>query len=290
MCCTITWSSRKEWVQEMAFFGFFYIVVFFALTFLKQGFAPMAIPWADAFASATAYTGMWLMARKKVESWYWWIATNIASIPLYFVKHYVFTSVYYLILLVMALSGLVEWRRRVKTDKICRLERSSSSDRSRPASPRCAKRWRRIFDTEWVREYAREYLEEHGMKYGYETLTMIARGQLALEDKRTADKEAKQRETEPGSANGLLFIDTDLYVIKVWSEYVFGRCEAWILDEIVRRKYDGYLFANTDLPWADDPLREYPDPGDPGTAVPYLQGSPDQSDQCPGRKSAGWER
>ena len=58
---------------------------------------------------------MWLMAKKKVESWYWWIATNAASIPLYFVKHLVFTSVYYLILLVMAVSGLAEWRRRAKT-------------------------------------------------------------------------------------------------------------------------------------------------------------------------------
>jgi nicotinamide mononucleotide transporter len=110
----ITWSSRKEWGQEMAFFGFFYIVVYFPLVYLKKGFAPLAIPWADAFASATAYTGMWLMAKKKVESWYWWIATNAASIPLYFVKHLVFTSVYYVILLVMAVSGLAEWKRRVK--------------------------------------------------------------------------------------------------------------------------------------------------------------------------------
>ena len=110
----ITWSSRKEWMQELAFFSFFYAAVYFALAFLKKGFAPLAIPWADAFASATAYTGMWLMAKKKVESWIWWIATNIASIPLYFVKHYVFTSVYYLILLIMAVSGLIEWRRRVK--------------------------------------------------------------------------------------------------------------------------------------------------------------------------------
>ncbi len=109
----ITWSSRKEWGQEVAFFGFFYIVVYFSLVYLKKGFAPLAIPWADAFASATAYTGMWLMAKKKVESWYWWIATNVASIPLYFVKHLVFTSVYYLILLIMAVSGLAEWRRRV---------------------------------------------------------------------------------------------------------------------------------------------------------------------------------
>jgi NadR type nicotinamide-nucleotide adenylyltransferase len=114
------------------------------------------------------------------------------------------------------------------------------------------------FQTDWVREYAREYLEEHGMGYSYATLSMIARGQLALEDKGVAAKEARG---EAVGGNDLLFVDTDLYVIKVWSEYVFGRCEAWILNEIVRRKYDGYLLANTDLPWADDPLREYPDPG-----------------------------
>ena len=60
---------------------------------------------------------MWLMAKKKVESWYWWIATNIASIPLYFVKQYVFTSVYYLVLLVMAVFGLFEWLKRERQEK-----------------------------------------------------------------------------------------------------------------------------------------------------------------------------
>jgi nicotinamide mononucleotide transporter len=108
----ITWSNKKEWMQELIFFASFYIVIFFALSYLKRDFAPGAIPWADAFASATAFTGMWLMARKKVESWYWWIATNLASIPLYFVKQYVFTSVYYFILLIMAFWGLIEWKRR----------------------------------------------------------------------------------------------------------------------------------------------------------------------------------
>jgi nicotinamide mononucleotide transporter len=108
----ITSSDNKEWMQHLGFFALFYVVIFFALTYLKKDFAPEAIPWADAFASATAYTGMWLMTKKKVESWYWWIATNIASIPLYFVKHYVFTSVYYLVLLIMAVFGLIEWMNR----------------------------------------------------------------------------------------------------------------------------------------------------------------------------------
>src|SRR6185369_8489216 len=92
----VKFSSGQQWLQQIGFFSAFYIVIFLSLRFLKQSFAPGAIPWADAFASATAYTGMWLMAKKKVESWWWWILTDISSIPLYFVKHYVFTSVYYL--------------------------------------------------------------------------------------------------------------------------------------------------------------------------------------------------
>lgn len=108
----ITWSSKKEWLQEFSFFAFFYIIIFGALTYLKRDFASGAIPWADALASGSAFTGMWLMARKKVTSWYWWIITNITSIPLYFVKGYAFTSVYYLILLAMAFWGLFEWSKR----------------------------------------------------------------------------------------------------------------------------------------------------------------------------------
>jgi nicotinamide mononucleotide transporter len=123
----ITSSNKSEWLQQIAFFAAFYLVIFFALTFLKKDFAPEAIPWADAFASATAFTGMWLMTRKKIESWYWWMATNIASIPLYFVKQYVFTSVYYMVLLVMAIFGLMEWIRR-KENNLLILKNTSGNE------------------------------------------------------------------------------------------------------------------------------------------------------------------
>ena len=109
---SVTYSSKKEWIQQALFFLGFYLAIFFALTYLKQNFFEGVIPWGDAFASATAFTGMWLMAKKKVESWWWWIATNIASIPLYFVKGLVFSSVYYGVLLVLAVFGLREWQRR----------------------------------------------------------------------------------------------------------------------------------------------------------------------------------
>ncbi len=108
----ITFSSRAEWKQQLFFFVSFYIIIFFSLSWAKSAFAPEAIPWADAFASATAYTGMWLMARKKVESWIWWIATNLASIPLYFIKGYFFTSVQFVVLLILAVAGLLTWRRK----------------------------------------------------------------------------------------------------------------------------------------------------------------------------------
>ena len=108
----ITRSNGKEWGRQLLFFSACYLALFAALRWLQQEFAPEAIPWADAFASASAYTGMWLMARKKVESWIWWIATNVASIPLYFVKGYVFTSVQFMVLLVLAVSGLLEWNRK----------------------------------------------------------------------------------------------------------------------------------------------------------------------------------
>ena len=111
----ITTATKKEWIQHLGFFAVFYVVIYAALTYLKKDFAPGAIPWADAFASATAFTGMWLMTKKKLESWYWWIATNIASVPLYFVKHYVFTSISYVVLLIMAFAGLIAWYKKLKS-------------------------------------------------------------------------------------------------------------------------------------------------------------------------------
>ena len=108
----IRFSNKREWLQQLLFFAVCYGVIFFILQEVKKGFAPGAIPWADALASATAYTGMWLMARKKVESWYWWIAASIVSIPLYFVKHFIFISVNNGLVLIMAIAGLYGWEKR----------------------------------------------------------------------------------------------------------------------------------------------------------------------------------
>ena len=114
----VTYSDKKEWIIQLVFFAVFYIAIYSALTFLKNAFYSNTVPWADAFASASAYTGMWLLAKKKVESWYWWIVTNVASIPLYFIKGYVFTSFQYIVLLVLAFMGLVSWMKKVHDEKL----------------------------------------------------------------------------------------------------------------------------------------------------------------------------
>ncbi|PWT96044.1 MAG: ATPase [Bacteroidetes bacterium] len=107
------------------------------------------------------------------------------------------------------------------------------------------------YNTLWCPEYAREYMLKHGTKYSFEDLLTIAKGQLRLEEEYT--KRALDRK------DTFLFIDTDMYVMKVWCEFVFSNCHSWIIDQIVSRTYDLYLLCNIDLPWVADELREYPD-------------------------------
>jgi len=122
----IRFSNGREWLGQILFFGIFYAILYVALSYLKKDFAPGAIPWADAFAASTAYTGMWLMARKKVESWWWWIATDAASIPLYTVKGYVFSSFQFLVFTILAILGLIRWWKKAKAQKNQELNQSTS--------------------------------------------------------------------------------------------------------------------------------------------------------------------
>ena len=72
------------------------------------------IPYTDIFTTAVFFVGMWLMAKRKIEHWYFWIVANIISIPLYFIKGFTFTSFQYVIFLILAVWGVVEWRTIVK--------------------------------------------------------------------------------------------------------------------------------------------------------------------------------
>ncbi|HLT08603.1 MAG TPA: ATP-binding protein [Cyclobacteriaceae bacterium] len=104
------------------------------------------------------------------------------------------------------------------------------------------------FNEPWVEEFAREYLERLAKPYDYDDLLKIAQGQIALEEKRANE------------AQKVLFCDTDLHVIQVWSNHKFGKTHPWIVQQIEQRKYDLYFLTAIDIPWQKDPLREHPQP------------------------------
>lgn len=104
------------------------------------------------------------------------------------------------------------------------------------------------FNTVWTPEYAREYIDKLNRPYEQSDLLEIARGQVA-----------RERQLMP-QANQVLICDTDLYVIKVWSEHKYGNCAPEILEMLSVQHCDLYLLTYIDLPWEEDPQREYPDP------------------------------
>lgn len=101
------------------------------------------------------------------------------------------------------------------------------------------------FEAGYVDEAARNYLKNLDRPYRQADLLEIALLQCNNED--IASKN-----------NSLIFCDTTLLVIKVWSEYVYGNCDEIIEREFRKRKYNLHLLTNIDLPWEDDPLREHP--------------------------------
>lgn len=103
------------------------------------------------------------------------------------------------------------------------------------------------FNTRWVPEYARAYLDTLERPYEKSDLLNIAQGQLQSEDSLLL------------KANDVLICDTNLLVIKIWSEFKYGHCDLEIRQLISSRTYDLFLLTSIDIPWEYDPQREHPD-------------------------------
>jgi nicotinamide riboside kinase len=115
------------------------------------------------------------------------------------------------------------------------------------------------YKTVWVKEYAREYLNSLTRDYIYDDLLEIAKGQMLIEDEAVQKLQINVTLTEVEEVKPqTIFCDTNLTVIKVWSEFKYGKCDKWILKEIKSRKYFLHLLTDIDLPWEPDLLREHP--------------------------------
>ncbi|MEO1023162.1 MAG: nicotinamide riboside transporter PnuC [Bacteroidota bacterium] len=120
----VTTNSVREHLLSLALLA----GSFGVLVFILSRFTDSDVPVWDAATTCFAITGMWLMARKKLESWVAWIITDFISIPLYFHKGLVLTSVQFVIFTVLAFGGYMAWKRslmRELTRQNQKLETSS---------------------------------------------------------------------------------------------------------------------------------------------------------------------
>lgn len=102
------------------------------------------------------------------------------------------------------------------------------------------------FGTNWVPEFARDYLKQRGPIYTAKDVEYIAQQQIKTEDEYA------------GKTKRILICDTNLFVIKIWMEHAYNFCPDWIIEAIETRHYDLHLLTGIDFPWEDDPLREHP--------------------------------
>lgn len=100
------------------------------------------------------------------------------------------------------------------------------------------------FNTVYVPEFARQYLNDLNRPYNYNDIEFIAKQQMKLEEKLIKNAER------------FLFCDSDMLVTKIWCDVKFGKCHPWIENAVEENRYDLYLLCKTDIPWQKDPLRE----------------------------------
>jgi nicotinamide mononucleotide transporter len=113
----ITACNRRDWMISLGMFFFSVLVIYGLLEFFKgddQAYWATGVPYIDTFTTGIFIVGMWLMAYKKIENWIFWIIGDIISVPLYAYKGWIFTSFQFLVFLILAVMGYLEWRKKLK--------------------------------------------------------------------------------------------------------------------------------------------------------------------------------
>ena len=109
----ITRVTKKENITSVIIFISTIIFVFTVYQVFDKWNSWTA--YVDTITTAIFFVGMWLMAKRKVENWIYWIIGDLISIPLYFYKGFTFTSIQYLIFTILAFYGYNAWKKN--TDK-----------------------------------------------------------------------------------------------------------------------------------------------------------------------------
>ncbi|MGL2994447.1 nicotinamide riboside transporter PnuC [Flavobacterium sp. TSSA_36] len=109
----ISYINSKE--KRYATLIFIITVVFVVLVYLYFGKFTTWYSYIDTLLTAIFFVGMWLMAKRKIENWIFWIIGDCISIPLYFAKGYTFTSLQYVVFTIIAFYGYLEWKKTLSS-------------------------------------------------------------------------------------------------------------------------------------------------------------------------------
>jgi len=126
---TISRTTPADWKTAtlLGAFSFLFVIgVYYLKPFIKNDFSLQGVTlgfhnflpteYVDVFTTAIFLVGMWLMAKRKIENWLFWIVGDLISIPLYYIKGMVFTSFQYLLFTIIAIMGYLEWRRKLQQE------------------------------------------------------------------------------------------------------------------------------------------------------------------------------
>ncbi|MGI8950055.1 MAG: nicotinamide riboside transporter PnuC [Chitinophagaceae bacterium] len=107
----ISWCNKKELKIGLIFFVAGWGILYWAL----KNYTNSNVPVLDSFVSASAVTGMWWMAKRKIENWIAWIVSDVVAIPLFFYKHLMLFTVMYFLFLILAIAGYIEWIKKYRS-------------------------------------------------------------------------------------------------------------------------------------------------------------------------------
>ncbi|MDO6818365.1 nicotinamide riboside transporter PnuC [Zobellia sp. 1_MG-2023] len=105
----ITRTSKKE--KQWSVLLFVGTIIFVCLIYLFFDKFNNWTAYVDTFTTAIFFVGMWLMAKKKIENWVYWIIGDIISVPLYWYKGLIFTSLQYFLFTIVAVYGYLAWKK-----------------------------------------------------------------------------------------------------------------------------------------------------------------------------------
>jgi len=117
------WTRKKDNIDEFPISSmiikekvislviFVLTVVFVVIVYIYFNKFTTWYSYLDTLLTAIFFVGMWLMAKRKIENWIFWIVGDLLSIPLYFAKGYTFTSFQYIIFTIIAVYGYLEWKK-----------------------------------------------------------------------------------------------------------------------------------------------------------------------------------